>query len=118
MRILHVNNNKRLLLGAADACPICDTPRTEMIFTWNLRHGEATSNCCGAIYQIKDYYIDDPSEEQQELLKCLKGEFIEFCIKEEWISPIRQSLKETGKKTIDDEVLEKADAMLKAREET
>ena len=80
---------------------------------WNMFHGEATSSCCGAVYQLKDYHIENPNEGEQKLLDLLSGEYIEFNIKNEWVEPLRKAIKETGKTDInDDEVMSLAQSYL------
>ena len=110
---LIVKDKKHLLLDKQDKCPICDTPRESMRFSWRLFHGEATSSCCGAIYQIKDFHIENPTDEEKKHLEMLAGDFIEFKIKPEWIEPLKQALQKLGKRNINDEgVIELAESMV------
>jgi hypothetical protein len=84
MKKLIVNGNERLLLDAEnDNCPICNTPLNQVYFTWGVFHGEARSSCCKALFQIKDYCIKNPTDEEKELLAALAGDHIEFAIKTE-----------------------------------
>ncbi len=110
---LIVKDKKHLLLDKQDKCPICDTPRNKMCFSWRIFHGEADSSCCGAIYQIKDFYIENPTDEEKKLLEMLAGDFIELSIKLDWVEPLKQALKETGKRNINDEgVIELAQSLV------
>jgi len=110
---LIVNDEKCLLLDKQDKCPICDTPRESMCFSWRIFHGEATSSCCGAIYQIKDFYLENPTDEEKKRLEMLAGDFIEFRIKLDWIEPLKQALQKLGKRNINDEgVIELAQVIL------
>ena len=109
MKTLAVNGKEHTLLDKNDKCPICGTDRKKMRFIWNMFHGEATSDCCGAIYQIKDYYIENPTDEERELLEALRGDFIEFAIKEDWVEPLKQAILKTGIQDItNDTVMDEA----------
>jgi len=115
--IFIADGNKHVLLGKDDTCPICEASRNEMGFSWNIAHGEATSSCCGSIYQLKGYYAKDASDEKKELLKMLDGEYIECTIKEEWIEPIKKAMKEKNASNInDDGVLKLAEHYLLKQE--
>lgn len=103
MVVLTVKGKERLLLDKNDKCPICDTPRNKMVFLWRMFHGEAESSCCGAIYQIKDYYIEKPTDEEKKLLEMLAGDYIEFSIAPDWIEPLRLALKETRCRNINND---------------
>src|SRR3990167_6060598 len=110
---LMVNGKKHLLLDKQDKCLICDTPRDKMCFSWRMFHGAAESSCCGAIYQLKDYYIDNPTDEEKKFLEMLAGDYIEFSIKFDLIEPLKQALKESGKRDINDEgVIELAQQLM------
>jgi len=100
---LMVDGNKHVLLNKDDKCPICETGRNDMYFSWNLAHGEATSSCCGSIYQIKSYYEENASEEKKKLLKMLDDGYIDFAIREEWIEPIKKAMKEKNASNINDD---------------
>lgn len=94
---LTVKGKKHLLLDKQDKCPICDAPRDTMRFYDSENfHGEAESSCCGAIYQLKDYYIENPTDEEKKLLELLADDYIEFSISPDWIEPLKQALRETG----------------------
>ncbi len=91
---------KRVFLDVNDSCPICNMPVRDMHFRWNIADGEATSDCCGAIYQIKDYYIEKPTKQEKKCLELLRNGYIEFKIKEDWIEPLKEAIRETGIKDI------------------
>ena len=114
---LIVNNRKHILLDKQDVCPICGTPRNNMRFSWRIFHGEANSSCCGAIYQIKDYYIENPTDEEKKLLTMLAGEYIEFNIQPDYIEPLKQALNATGKHSIVDEDVVKLALHIKSLKE-
>lgn len=103
-----VNGRTVTLLDKDDHCPICDASRDKMVFSWNMFHGEANSSCCGATYQIKDYFIDNPTEEEKEYLKLLAGDYIEFVIKDSWIEPLKEAMKELSESMITNEVVKLA----------
>jgi hypothetical protein len=107
---------KYRLLSKDDNCEICDAPRSKMVFSWNTMHGEATSECCGATYQVKNFYIKDPNEVQKQMLDLLRGDHIMGCVKLEWIEPIREAMKELGADKINDKVVELAHSKLPADE--
>jgi len=90
---LLVNGEKHILIKNNEPCALCGG---RIYCSWNLFHGEATSHCCGAVYQIKDYHIGNPTEEQQILLDMLKGEYIELRITEEYINAIKKVFAEEG----------------------
>ena len=118
MKKLMVEGTERILLDANDVCPICETKRENMRFSWNMFHGEATSSCCGAVFQIKDYHIDNPNDEQKELLEGLRGDYIEFNIKREWVEPLKQAIEKVGITDINNgEVMEEAKAIIAANNE-
>lgn len=100
-----------------DVCPICKTPLTNVAYRWNIFHGEATGDCCGAIFQIKDYYVDPETTPQDEIdfVDSLgKNGRIEFCIKDMCIKPLAKAIKETGIKNINNEtVMALAESYLK-----
>lgn len=89
-----------------ELCPICGNPLEH--FTWNMFHGEVTSHCCGAVLQIKDFYIDeDYSEEYRDFVKNIGKDEVGymFNIPEEWFPHLRKAMDETGIKNIqNDEV--------------
>ena len=93
----------RIILNPSkDKCPICETPLKNVYFTWRILHGEAMSSCCGAVYQIKSYWVDkNKYPEEYEFAKSLDNpEKILFKINEEWIEPLKQAIKKTGIKNI------------------
>lgn len=110
-----VNGKKHILLSKDDKCPICQTAVKDMAFSWGMFHGEADSSCCGATYQIKDFHIESPSDEQQQYLEYLKNGYIDFKIKHEWVEPLQIALKEVGATNIKrEDVLEAAERHLPA----
>ncbi len=96
---------KRVFLSDDDNCPICGTPVKDMVFTWNMAHGEATSSCCGAVYQIKDYYIEKPTKQEKECLKLLREGYIEFLIREDWVEPLKKAINSIGIKNIHNDII-------------
>ncbi len=112
MERIRVNGEDRLILNhIKDKCPICGTPLKEAEFMWRLFHGEAKSSCCGAIYQLKSYWVDkNKHPEEYEFSESLDNPAkIWFKIDEEWINPLKQAMKETGIKNIhNDEVFDLA----------
>ena len=98
-----VKGKERWLIGKDDKCPICDTPREKIYGTWNIFHAEITSYCCGATYQTTDYHIENPTPEEENLLKMLAGEYIEFNLKQEWIEPLKIAMKELNASNINDD---------------
>lgn len=109
MKKIMIKGENRTLIDLNDKCPICGTARKDMSFTFTMFTNEATSNCCNALFQIGEYHIDNPTEEEKQLLADLRGDFIEFKIKEEWIEPLKQSISEIGIADLDnDDVVEKA----------
>lgn len=115
MKTIMVKGKEHILLDSDDKCPLCRASRNQMVFSWNTFHGEATSSCCGAVFQLKDYYIENPTDEEKELLEALRGDFIEFTIKSEWIEPLKQAMKNVGITDINNnDVYEEAKAILAA----
>lgn len=101
---LMVNGYKHILLSKRDNCLICDTPYDKMRFRWRAFHGEAASSCCGAVYQLKDFYIENPTDEQKQLLQLLaSGDYIEFAIGDTWIQPLREAIEKIGIKDINND---------------
>ena len=92
-----------------DSCPICETPLTEVGFSWRLIHGEAESSCCGAIYQIKDWYVD-PSKYGKDIIAFSRSladlNLVQLKIAQEWIEPLREAIKQTGIQNVWDEKVE------------
>ncbi len=79
-----------------EPCPICGKPLG--YFTWNMFHGEVTSHCCGAILQIKDFYVDeDYSEEYRNFVASIGKDEVgyRFEIAEEWIPYLKRAIVET-----------------------
>ena len=103
MMKLMVKGHEHILLDKTDVCPICGKPRNQMCFSWLVFHGSAESSCCGAVYQIKDFHIDNPDEDEKKLLELLAGDYIEFSIDSEWIEPLKQAISELGIKDINNE---------------
>lgn len=115
MKKLTVNGKEHILLSSEDECPICASKCNEMVFSWNMFHGQATSSCCGAVFQLKDYYIENPTDEEKELLEALRGDFIEFSIKNEWVGPLKKAIQNTGIIDINnDDVIEEAKTIMAA----
>lgn len=109
---LTVDGKVKTLLKRDDLCPICDKPVGEHCFSWNLFHGEATTRC-GAVWQTKDYHIDNPSPEQVKLLELLgngaqKDNYFEFKMFPHYVQPIRKAMAELGEHSITDEVVKLA----------
>lgn len=46
------------------------------------------------------------------MLEMLKGEYIEFLIKDEWIQPLKKVMNQTGSNYITEEVIESASKIL------
>jgi len=108
---------ERTILNISDNCPICGTPLKEVSFRWRMFHGEAESSCCHAIYQIKSWYVD-PDKYAQDIVEFSNSldnpDIIYFKIPDEWIKPLKETLKKTGKRYIsDDEVYELAEKLVK-----
>lgn len=80
-----------------DKCPICDTKLTSVSFEWQMFHGSAKANCCGAPYQLKSYHADvnKVGQEMMDYIDSLNSpERIELSLDIDMIEPIRQACKE------------------------
>lgn len=92
-----IDGKIKLLLKSTDLCPICDWPLKDHVHTWQMAHGE-TETDCGAVWQIKDFYVETPPPDQ-ELLLILLGDgsggshYYEFRIKLAWIKPLRIAME-------------------------
>jgi hypothetical protein len=88
--------------GSDDKCPICGMATKKMCFSWNIFHGEARSSCCGAPYQIKDFYIEKPTDDDKAFFDHLNGKYIWFKIPTKYIKPLKEAMKELEKTNIND----------------
>lgn len=103
-----VDGKERTLLNQeTDNCPICDTPLKNVSYSWNMLHGNAKASCCGIDYQIKDLYVSpEKSKERIAFNERLKESgIIELSCMPDWIEPIRQAMKQSGIKKVNDEVI-------------
>lgn len=91
---------ERLFLEKDDSCFICGK---SFMFSWNIFHGEATSHCCGAVYQLKDFHYDNPSEEQKEHSEILAGDCIELKIDKKHRDIVKKLYTELKPKSINDD---------------
>ena len=113
MEIIKLSDNvERLILNISeDNCPICNTPLKEVGFSWNIMHGEASSSCCGATYQIKSWYVD-PEKNNQDIIDFSNSldnpDIILFKILNEWIEPIQKAREILNEKYINNNVAMKA----------
>ncbi len=89
-----------------DKCPICGDNLSNAGFSWCMFHGEASSSCCGAIYQIKSWYVD-PEENEQDIIDFSKslndGVTIYIKIDERLFIPLKKAMDKTGIKDINDD---------------
>jgi hypothetical protein len=107
MKRITIFGEEYFLLDQNDVCPICGAARKQMRFQWRMFHGEVNSSCCGAIYQVKGFYIENPTKEEQKLLEALRNGFIWLKIPSQWIDPLKQAVEQTGK-NIDSEQVKQA----------
>ena len=109
MEILEFDGREVILLDKTkDNCPICDTPLKDVRWTWNVFHGSAYSSCCHTDYQLKDYYIDNPNEEQQQHMDRLKEtNTIEISVYEKYFEPIKKAMKDIGSDVVNDDVIDR-----------
>jgi len=87
-----------------DNCLLCGEKLSGVGFTWNLFHGEASSSCCGADYQLKSWWVDkEKYPEIYEFSESLDNpDRIFFKIAEKWLEPLRKAMSELGLKNIRD----------------
>ena len=79
-----------------EKCPICG--KELGYFTWNMFHGEVTSHCCGAVLQIKDWYVEDNVPEKfKNFVKSVGQDDVGyiFNIGEEWFPHLQHAIEET-----------------------
>jgi len=116
MEQIQVDGDERVLLNRqTDSCPICDTQLKNVLFTWNIPHGEAKASCCGADYQLQDYYVEDPSEEREILLQKLREpDTILIQVQGDWFKPLRKAMKELGVRRLTKDVVDLAEKKLTA----
>lgn len=63
---------------------------------------EAKADCCGAHYQLTDYYISNPTKSESKLLKLLaSGKYAMLSCDEKLIPAIKRLMKETKSKDIE-----------------
>lgn len=110
MEKLEFNGVETILLDKTkDNCPICDTPLRDVRWTWNIFHGSARASCCGVDYQLKDYYIDNPNEEQQQHMDRLREpNTIQISVYEKYFETLKKAMKDTGSDTVNDDVIKRA----------
>ena len=86
-----------------DKCPICGENLSHVAFSWRMFHGEATSTCCGAIYQIKSWYVD-PKTNKRDIIDFSNslddGVSIYIKIDERLFIPLKNAIDKTGIKDI------------------
>jgi len=101
-----------------DKCPICGTALKDVGFTWNIMHGEATASCCGAIYQIKSWWVDE--EKEPELHKFAESldspDRIYLKIKDYWIKPLQKAMSELNTKRLNNDVYQLAEQILQKKQ--
>ena len=93
-------NNKIFLLND-DVCPICGTKIKDIMFKYSMFHGRARASCCGATYQLSDYYIKNPDEKKRQELELLRNGYIRLEIDSKWIYPLKKAIEITKIKDID-----------------
>lgn len=91
-----VGDRTHNLLKKNEDCPLCGKNLEDVAFTWGISHGNASSSCCNANFQIKSYHIENPTTEEKKLLEMLDGDFIELNVKSDWIIPLQKAFKKTG----------------------
>jgi transcription elongation factor Elf1 len=90
------NKTNHIILEENDKCYVCGCDRSSMCFSWNMFHGQATSSCCGASYQLKDYYIENPTDTEKEYLDLLKKSGnIDLSIDEKYLDAVKK-IYDTG----------------------
>ncbi len=90
-----------------DSCPICKTPfNNGTYFSWRMFHGEASSSCCGAIYQMKGWYAD-PKKNKQDIIDFSDSldnkNLIWLKIGEDWIKPLQKAISKINIQNIHNE---------------
>ena len=114
MKELQIGKQTYKFLSKKDPCPICKTPRDEIYFSWNMFHGEATSSCCNSVYQLKDYFVEELSDETREMFSLFEEGYIQLTIPVDWIKPLQKAMKEVGLQDVNnDEVYELAKSIRK-----
>lgn len=94
------DGRERIVLDTKkDNCPICDTPLKNVAYRWQMFHGEAEADCCGAIFQIKSWYVD-PKKYAQDIVDFSNSlnepNKVYLKIGNDWIEPIKAAIKELG----------------------
>ena len=78
-----------------DNCPVCGEPLSSVFFTWNTFHGEASSSCCNAPYQVKDYCIDEDQPQSYKDFVCSLGKPLIWCkVDSKYIKALHQAFSE------------------------
>ena len=100
MEIVKINTHKGerefIKIGKNEKCPLCNGSIGN--FSWNLFHGEVSSNsCCKVPIQIKDYYIDEnETEEYHKLVDNIGTDYYLVNIGVEYLEPLKKAMQETG----------------------
>lgn len=101
---------KLVLNPEEDNCPLCDTPLKNVGFTWAIFHGEAKSSCCGNIFQLKSYSVDEEKQgkEAVDFAESLdKPERIQCKIDGEYLTAYKKAFEELGVKQVSNEDVQK-----------
>jgi len=117
MEIIIVNGCEKLIVHKDEECPICGSLLKDVAFTWRMFHGEAYSSCCQAIYQIKDFYIENPTKEQKNFLAMLAGDYYQLKIYSHWIEPLKKAMKQLKSNYLSDAVIHLAGEFVNNKKE-
>ena len=98
-------HEKLIVNPQEDNCPLCDTPLKEVGFSWQIFHGEAKSSCCGNIFQIKSYHVDEEKygKEAKDFAESLdKPERIQSKIYGEYLVAYKKAFEELNIRQVSD----------------
>jgi|SRR3990167_1497272 len=93
-----------------DNCPLCDKPLKDVGFSWQIFHGEAKASCCGNIFQIKSYYVDEEKygKEAKDFAESLdKPERIQSKIDGKYLEAYKKAFEELGIKEVSNPAIHK-----------
>lgn len=82
-----------------DNCPLCDKPLKDVGFSWQIFHGEAKASCCGNIFQLKSYYVDEEKygKEAKDFAESLdKPDRIQCKIDGKYLEAYKKAFEELG----------------------
>lgn len=102
-----------------DNCPVCAQPLKDTWGSWNMMHGEMKISCCGAPYQVKDYYVDDTKQAAYAdyFRELNKPGIMSLSVDTEYIEPLKQAMKELGVRNVNDDSVYRRAIEIKADRE-